>query len=296
LATSQKAFWAVLAVLLFLGTGCGVKKTKVKPDQLMLPSFPMTRAEAIRRLEQISRDSQGIQNLNAKVTVQAKIGGVRTPTMSTSPSLDGTLLLQRPDNIRLRTKIFGGLATVFDLVSNGQTYRFLIPERKQLWEGKESGPPVGAISNDQMINTFVTLRPKQVQDAVLINVLPLIENSATQVPVESVAVREDRKVYYVVYFTNGSHRESRIVEKVWFDLSTDKQAIVRRQTFKTQEAGISIPAKIEIEFPDREIVLIITVDPASAVVNGKLSDSAFDLDSGNAEIKTLPLKGIASTP
>jgi outer membrane lipoprotein-sorting protein len=278
----------------------------------MLPSFPMTRAEAIRRLEQISRDSQGIQNLNAKVTVQAKIGGVRTPTMSTSPSLDGTLLLQRPDNIRLRTKIFGGLATVFDLVSNGQTYRFLIPERKQLWEGKESGPPVGAISNDQMINTFVTLRPKQVQDAVLINVLPLIENSATQVPVESVAVREDRKVYYVVYFTNGSHRESRIVEKVWFDLSTDKQAIVRRQTFKdngevdadvryfewgkTQEAGISIPAKIEIEFPDREIVLIITVDPASAVVNGKLSDSAFDLDSGNAEIKTLPLKGIASTP
>jgi hypothetical protein len=297
--------------VLLLGTGC-VKKAKIKVDQLMLPSFPMTRVEAIRRLEQISRDSQTIQNISAKVTVQATMGGVRTATMSTSPALDGTLLLQRPDRIRLRAKIALGLATAFDLVSNGEKYRFLIPEKKQLWEGLENGPPVDAISNSQMINAFVTLRPKQVQDAVLINLLPLIESSATQMPVESVPVREDRKLYYVVYFTKGNAGESRIVEKVWFDLSTEKKPVARRQTFKdngevdadvrysgwdqVSGAGISIPSNIHIEFPDREILLTITVAPASAVINGKLSDGAFDLDPGNAEIKTLPTKDIASTP
>jgi hypothetical protein len=163
-----------------------------------------------------------------------------------------------------------------------------------------------------MINAFVTLRPKQVQDAVLINLLPLIESSATQMPVESVPVREDRKLYYVVYYTTGNAGESRIVEKVWFDLSTEKKPVARRQTFKdngevdadvrysgwdqVSGAGISIPSNIHIEFPDREILLTITVAPASAVINGKLSDGAFDLDPGNAEIKTLPTKDIASTP
>jgi len=65
---------------------------------------------------------------------------------------------------------------------------------------------------------------------------------------------------------------------------------------QASEAGISIPSNIQIEFPDREILLTITVAPASAVINGKLSDGAFDLDPGNAEIKTLPTKDIASTP
>jgi hypothetical protein len=305
------AFVVLATFVLLLGAGCG-EKTDVDPKKLMLPSFPMTRAEAIQRLEQISRDSQSIQDIDAQVKVQATMGGVRTRTMQTSPKLGGTLLLKRPDHIRLKTKVALGLETAFDLVSNGVKYSFLIPTKKQLWEGMENGPPVGAISKDDLINSFVTLRPKQVQDAVLINVLPLIENKSTQLPVETVRVREDRKFYYVVYFTNGAARDSRIVEKIWFDLSTAKQPIARRQTFKdngeidadvrysgwdkTRGAGISIPSKIQIEFPDREILLEINLDPSSAEVNGNLADSAFDLDPGNAEVKPLPIKGVASTP
>lgn len=300
---------ALGGALLLAGTGC-VKKTQVKADKLMLPSFSMTRDEAVQRLEQVSRDSQAIQNINAKVSVQATIGGVRTATMSESPELDGNLLLQRPDRIRLRARLLG--ATAFDLISDGETYRILIPQKNQMWEGMENGPPVGEISKDQMINTFVTLRPKQVRDAALINVLPLLEDKNTYTPVEVVAVRGDRKLYYVVYFTRGAARESRLIEKVWFDLSTAKQPIARRQTFKdngeidtdvryagweqARESGISIPSSIQIEFPDREIVLTIRVDPASVIVNGKLNEGAFELDPGKAEIKALPAKGSASLP
>jgi membrane protein YqaA with SNARE-associated domain len=303
---------AVIPFLLvfLLGAGCLKKTTNVPRDKLMLPAFPMSRTEAIRRLEQISRDSRDIQNISTKVTVQATIGGVRTMARSESKTLDGTLVLQRPSHIRLRAKVL--LAIAFDLVSNGEKYQFLIPEYKQLWEGMEDGPPIGSISKDPMINTFVTLRPKQVQDAVFINVLPLLENPDIGMTVENLPVRQDRKYYYVVMFTTGSATRSRIVEKIWFDLSSPKQEVARRQAFKddgevetdvrysgwqlARGSDTAIPSNVQIEFPDRETVLTITVDPQSATLNGKLSESAFELDPGDAIVKPLPTKDVASTP
>ena len=310
--SSARAAILPFVFILLLGAGC-VNRRNVGADRLMLPAFPMTRSEAIRRLDQISRDSQDIQNINTKVTVQAVIGGVRTPAMSESPTLDGTLLLQRPDHIRLRAKAPLGIATAFDLVSDGQKYHFLIPTKNQLWEGLENGPPIGPISkDDQMINTFVTLRPRQVQEAVLINVRGLIEDPNTQVVVESVDDRQDRKTYYVVYFSTNGASNSRLVEKVWFDLSAPAQQIARRQTFKdtgevdadvrysgweiAKDSEIAIPSNIQIEFPDREILLTITIDPSSATLNGKLSETAFELDPGDAEVKPLPTKEAPSSP
>jgi hypothetical protein len=273
----------------------------------MLPVFPLSRADAMQRLEQLSQD---IQSIVTPVTLEASIGGQKTSSKTEAPSLSAELVIQRPNNIHLRAN-YWGIANAFDIVTNGDKYQVLIPTKKKLYEGKEDGPPVAPIGQDPLVNAFVDIRPKQIQQALLIDLAALLADPNIKVAADPLPFPLERKTYFIIRFYRGESRDLEPVENVWFDLTSKTHEVVRRQIFgkdgqiavdvrfanwkPTGSNAVAFPSDIQIDFPEREIVLKMSLDPVKVVLNESLTPEKFQLPDNTAEIITLKPKDAANT-
>lgn len=301
---SDSIAWLVLLLVLF-STGC-VRNRTLNENERMLPSHPITRTEALKKLEAISR---AVQSFRAPVVLDASIGGLTTDKVKQYPQLYGTLLFQSPNKIRVQ----GKFATIdaFDMVSDGTQYKVLIPHGNKLFEGREQGPPVGPIFPDDLYNLLADLRPKQIKSALLVDILPYLGNREVRSATEILPMPKDRRRYYVVDFINVASADAQIIEKIWIDLSDPKLEIARKQIFgkdgeietdahfsayKPIGSGtFSFPTVIDIQFPDKDISLRVGIqDPEKIALNGDMPADLFQLPPHpNAEVVPLTPKQVA---
>src|SRR5262245_55102166 len=102
-------------------------------------------------------------------------------------SISGTLVMKRP-KIYLKGSKLG--VAIFEMVSDGTQYQ--IYAKDDLYTGgMEEGPPYKKFTHlkateDQLIN----IRPGKVQEALMIDILPLLQNPSVSVYARPQTIRE----------------------------------------------------------------------------------------------------------
>ena len=279
----------LLPLVMILGSGCF--KPKIEFVEPAIKPHPFTRQQALERLESIGGS---IQDLKASVDLKGSTLSEDYTKQTTSPTLSAALLLERPDRFLLK----GGIApiTIFEMVSDGTKYQFYNTQKKELYvDGMEEGPPYKPFAHlvtSVLANKFVNLRPRLIGQALAPDVRELLQNP-TRIATYKNPV--GLRTYYCVDFLEEAEaKEARLLQRIWFDLSTANIDLVRRQTFtrngeletdttysqhESLPSGIRFPAKVVIRFAAAETTIDIELNPKEVVFNAGISPDMFQFGS-----------------
>jgi len=239
--------WMVWATVAAFSCGCGggaVKKAiKIAPE-----AKPVIR-EASREelLEKYNEIARGVKSVNAIVELKPIAGSKYSGVIEEYHEVKAFLLAERPAEIRMigQAPVIG--KTVFDMASDGETFRVWIPSKNKFL--------VGSVALERASDKPIeNLRPHHLLDALL---WPEVRKE------ESVLFEEfndDTARYYVLTVLRGGYR-TEILRKIWFD-RTDLQ-ISRLQTFGPKGVLLS-----DVHVSDWEPLLGDQDHPAAAPPNG----------------------------
>jgi hypothetical protein len=141
--------------------GCAVSKKKAAAPA---PTGPLLEASRAELIEKYNRQAKAIETLNARVTLKATAGSQYTGVVEQYHEVNGFILAQRPANIRVIGQAPVINKNIFDMVSNGQTFRILIPSKNTFITGPDNfeKPAQKPIEN---------LRPQHLVDALFWNAI-----------------------------------------------------------------------------------------------------------------------------
>jgi outer membrane lipoprotein-sorting protein len=205
----------VLTTLAPLSGGCGgrtIKKTTTLPPQSKPVVRDATREELLDKYNEIARS---VKSVNATVELKPTAGSKYSGLIEEYHEVKAFLLAQRPASIRMigQAPVVG--TTIFDMASDGETFRVYIPSKNKFI--------VGSVAMERTSEKPIeNLRPQHLLDALL---WPEIRKE------ESVLFEEfndETARYYIVTVLRGGYR-TEILRKIWFDRSNLQ--ISRLQTF-----------------------------------------------------------------
>ncbi len=192
-----------VATVAAISCGCGghvVTKTTVTQGTAKPVAKEATREELIERYNAVAR---GVQTLNATVELKPIAGSAYSGVIQEYHEVKAFLLVARPANVRVIGQVPLIGKTVFDMASDGETFRVSIPSKNKFLVG----PVTGARSSDKPIEN---LRPEHLLEAFL---WPEIL-TGEEVLLEEFDSETGR--YYVLTVLRGGYR-TEILRKIWFD-------------------------------------------------------------------------------
>jgi outer membrane lipoprotein-sorting protein len=204
--------WVTLASI---SCGCGgraIKTTTKLPPQVKPVVRDATSDELLEKYNEIAR---AVKSVNATVELKPTAGSKYSGVIEEYHEVKAFLLAQRPAQIRMigQAPVVG--TTVFDMASDGETFRVYIPSKTKFL--------VGSVAAERIREKPIeNLRPQHLLDALL---WPEIRKE------ESVLFEEfndETARFYILTVLRGGYR-TEILRKIWFD-RTDLQ-ISRLQTF-----------------------------------------------------------------
>ena len=207
--------WMVWATLASLSCGCGgptIKTTTKLPPQVRPVVRDASRDELLEKYNEIAR---AVKSVNATVELKPTAGSKYGGIVEEYHEVKAFLLAQRPAQIRMigQAPVIG--KTIFDMASDGETFRVSIPSKNKFI--------VGSIAAERASEKPIeNLRPQHLLDALL---WPEIRKE------ESVLLEEfndETARSYVLTVLRGGYR-TEILRKIWFDRA-DLQ-VSRLQTF-----------------------------------------------------------------
>jgi hypothetical protein len=212
-------FWTTVASL---SCGCGghVKTTTRLPPSAKQVVRDATREELQEKYNAIAG---AVKSVNATVELRPTAGSKYSGVIEEYHEVRAFLLAQRPSQIRMigQAPVVGKM--IFDMASDGETFRVSIPSKNKFL--------VGAVAAERVSDKPIeNLRPQHLLDALL---WPAIRKE------ESVLFEEfndETARYYVLTVLRGGYR-TEILRKIWFDRS-DLQ-ISRLQSFGPKGALLS---------------------------------------------------------
>jgi len=193
----------LLATLAAISCGC---HGKVVTGHTVVAQKPVakdaTREELLDAYNQIAR---GTKTLNATVELKPTAGSKYSGVIDEYHEVKAFLLAARPAEIRVigQAPVVG--TTVFDMASDGETFRVSIPPKKKFLVGQVT---VEHASSKPIEN----LRPHHLLDALL---WPEIHKA------ESVTMREfndENARYYILTVLRGGYQVE-VLREIWFDRS-----------------------------------------------------------------------------
>ena len=193
----------VLATLAVISGGC---HGKIVTGHTIVAQRPVakdaTRDELLEAYNQMAR---GTKTLNATVELKPTAGSKYSGVIDEYHEVKAFLLAGRPAEIRVigQAPVVG--TTVFDMASDGETFRVSIPSKKKFLVGQVA---VERTSSKPIEN----LRPHHLLDALL---WPEILKA------ESVTMREfndENARYYVLTVLRGGYQVE-VLREIWFDRS-----------------------------------------------------------------------------
>ena len=192
----------LLAVVPVLAASCGggIKKTTHVPAAEVRPSLEAT---ADQLAEQYNQQARAVRSINAGVELNPVAGSSYTGVIEDYHDVRGFILAQRPASIRMIGQAPVVAKNIFDMVSDGETFRIFIPSKNKFVVGPTAleRPAKKPIEN---------LRPQHLLDALFWKELP----AGKMVLFEEFDAAPSR--YYIltqVRDANGGE----IARKIWFD-------------------------------------------------------------------------------
>ena len=241
-------------VAAFGGSGCG-RGSKISTKTTVAPSEKPVIKDATREelLDKYNLYAQNIKTVNATVMLKPTAGSKYSGVIEEYHEVKAFLLASRPASIRMigQAPVIG--TTVFDMASDGETFRVSVPSKNKFLVGYVTGE----FNSSKPIEN---LRPQHLLDALL---WPEIRKE------ESVLFEEfndETARFYVLTVLRGGYR-TEILRKIWFDRA-DLQ-VSRLQTFAPKGLLVS-----DVRYSDWQ-----PVDPeqAGAAVSGPVTTFAHNI-------------------
>jgi outer membrane lipoprotein-sorting protein len=208
--------WMVLATVAGVVGGCG-KGAKVSTKTVVPAAAKPVVKDATKEelLDKYNQIALGVKTVNATVELRPTAGSRYSGVIEEYHEVKAFLLAARPASVRMigQAPVIG--TTVFDMASDGETFRVSIPSKNKFLVGQ-----VAAERNSS--KPIENLRPHHLLEAVL---WPEIRKEEPVVPEE---FNDETARYYVLTVLRGGYRME-ILRKVWFDRA-DLQ-VVRLQTY-----------------------------------------------------------------
>jgi hypothetical protein len=194
----------VLATVAAISCGCGGGRvvtghTVVTPGQRPV-ARDATREELLEQYNQIAR---GTKSLNATVELRPTAGSKYSGVIDEYHEVKAFLLAARPAQVRMigQAPVVG--TTVFDMASDGETFKVSIPPKHKFLVG-----PVAVEKNSS--KPIENLRPQHLLNALL---WPEVRKE------EATFVREfndENARYYVLTILRGGY-QTEVLREIWFD-------------------------------------------------------------------------------
>ena len=211
--------WATVTAISCGCHGAISKRTSVgKTEQVVIKDA--TREELLDKYNAIAK---GVKSLDATVQLKPTAGSKYSGVIEEYHEVKAFLLAQRPANIRMigQAPVIG--KTVFDMVSDGQTFRVSIPSKNKFLSGD-----VAAERNSK--KPIENLRPQHLLDALLWTEIRKEESVLFE------EFNDEKARYYVLTVLRGGYR-TEILRKIWFDRANLQ--ITRVQYFGPKGALLS---------------------------------------------------------
>jgi len=204
--------------------GCAVSHTTVvKPSGPPAQLQTATKSDLITRYDQ---QADTVTSLNATVTMTLTAGSAYTGVIKQYHEVKGFILAQKPSTIRLigQAPVVG--TNIFDMESDGDTFRIFIPSQNKFLTGPANleRPSAKPIEN---------LRPQHLTGAIF------WDGIGSQSPVLLEEVSDAGSQYYVLTVirrldksgSNAADADWEIAMKVWFDRAD--LSVARRQVYES---------------------------------------------------------------
>ena len=177
--------------------GCSVSKKRAVAPAERRPALEATEEQL---LEAFNRQARAVRSLNATVDLHPIAGSNYTGVIEDYREVRGFILAQKPSSIRVIGQAPVVATNIFDMVSDGETFRIFIPSKNKFI----TGPAVLERKADKPIEN---LRPQHLLDAVFWQEMPSALFEEQNV---------DSQRYYVLTELRGG-AQPEIVRKAWFD-------------------------------------------------------------------------------
>lgn len=211
--------WATLAAI---SCSCGgaVKTTRNVPATQMVVAKDATREEL---LDKYNTMAKGVKSLNATVELRPTAGSKYSGVIEEYHEVKAFLLAERPASVRMigQAPVIG--KTVFDMVSDAESFRVSIPSKNKFLVG----PVVLERASKKPIEN---LRPQHLLDALLWSEIRKEEAVLFE------EFNDEKARYYVLTVLRGGYR-TEILRKIWFNRA-DLQ-VARLQEFGPNGALLS---------------------------------------------------------
>jgi outer membrane lipoprotein-sorting protein len=204
----------LLATLVVISCACG-GRNGVTARTVVTQKAVAKDATREELLDQYNAFARGTKTLNATVELKPTAGSKYSGVIDEYHEVKAFLLAARPAEIRVigQAPVIG--TTVFDMVSDGETFRVSVPSKNKFLVGPVA---IERTSNKPIEN----LRPQHLLDALL---WPEIRKEETVILKE---FNDEKARYYVLTVLRGGYQVE-VLREIWFDRS-DLQ-VARMQNF-----------------------------------------------------------------
>jgi outer membrane lipoprotein-sorting protein len=284
----QRRWWSVglLAVLPCL-SGCLYHTHKVEKTTIAGPAMDASVAQLVNG---VNDRYAAINSLTATVDFQATTGGARQGKQTDITPFHGYILLRKPSMLRVLALLPVVRTHAFDLASDGQTFKLVIPPKSRAIVGsnKVTKPSTNALEN---------LRPDIFLDSVLVN--SITPQRLVYLTSTSETRREGKKLVETPEYdlhigeeapAADTHLEVRVIKPTRVIRFSRLTLLPTGQDIYDQDGGVEthvtygpyrqfgtthLPSSIVIERPRESYRITISVQ--KVVVNQPLGDEQFVL-------------------
>ena len=205
---------AASLLLVLASAGCRVStKTHLAPAQQAHPALEATKAQL---LAAYNAQARSIQSVNSTVDLVLTAGSAYSGVIEQYHDVHGFILAQRPALIRMIGQAPVVAKDVFDMTSDGTTFRIFIPSQNKFLVGSDA-------LIRQAKKPIENLRPQHVLDTLFWPEIP----DGSPVLIEQFDASPDR--FYILTLLRHADAGPEIARKIWFDRAD--LSIVRVQIY-----------------------------------------------------------------
>ncbi len=270
---------ATLALLLGISaTSCRLitHRTIKRNGKIANPAQTLLTATAPELVARIQKIFDSIQSFQATVEMTPSVGSVYKGQITEIHDVHAYVLFRKPADIRIIAQLPVVGTRAFDMVSNGQDFRFYLVSKNLFIEGSNAAP---ATSKNKLEN----LRPEAFLSSMLIRPPKAGEHYFLVDQTD-----EENTLYILWLVTEGPNGEIHASRSIWFDrldLSLDRQIVydsggeilsdTRYAKWQTYN-GVLFPAHIDIN--RLKDGYGVAMDITEMQMNTPLSDDKFVLN------------------
>jgi hypothetical protein len=265
-------WWQItfLATALAL-TGCHVKTVTKLPPSEIRPLLDSTRDALMAHYDELSRS---VRTVNAKVELAPHTGSRYSGIIEDYKQVNGFVLAVSPNHIRMIGQAPVVSSKVFDMVSDGETFRIFIPPKGKFIVGP-------ARFEHASKKPLENLRPQHILEAIF---WPPLDSGGLVLFAEEQEVAG--RYYVLTVVSRGENPE--VTRRIWFDRSDlnlarveeyepgGRLVSVARYSDWQAAGGASYPREIALDRPRDDYRLDLRI--TTLTLNAEIADERFQLE------------------